>query len=203
LKEELKQVYRLSVTLDLWSNRRAESFLCITGHWTSNSWKSISKVIDFSCFNSRHTAIEIANVIKEKLIALGVYEKVICITCDGAQNMVLACQLLNDNVIRIWCCAHRLHLVVINALQFWIPKDKMNNDLNNALSTNITSNNVTTADINYNINNMDTLDIDWDYELNEGKIFYFIYMYIYIYIYIYEYYITFIKIIINIFFDRI
>jgi hypothetical protein len=117
--------------------------------------------------------------------------------------MVLACQLLNDNVIRIWCCAHRLHLVVINALGFWIPKDKMNNELNNATSTNITSNNVTTADVNYNINNMDTSDIDWDYELNEGKIFYFIYMYIYIYIYIYEYYITFIKIIINIFFDRI
>ena len=34
LKEELKEVYRLNITLDFWANRKAESFLCVTGHWT-------------------------------------------------------------------------------------------------------------------------------------------------------------------------
>ncbi|CAF3450064.1 unnamed protein product, partial [Rotaria sp. Silwood2] len=103
LKEELKEVYRLSITLDFWSIRKSESFLCITGHWTTNSFDPISKIIDFSSFNTRHTAIEIAKVLKEKLIALNIYEKFLCITTDSAPNIVLACELLNDEIFRFWC----------------------------------------------------------------------------------------------------
>ena len=94
----------------------------MTGHWTTNSFDSVSKIIDFSSFNTRHAAIEIAKVLKEKLIALNIYEKLVCITTDGASKIVLACELLNDEIFRFWCCAHRLHPVVINAFGFWLPK---------------------------------------------------------------------------------
>jgi hypothetical protein len=164
LKKELDQVHALSVTLDFWTNRRCQSFLCITGHWISNTWESISKIIDFSCFNSRHTAIEIATVLKDKFTALGVYEKIICITCDGAENMKLACRYLNENIPRIWCCAHRLHLVVINGLGFWIPKEKLSNISGGSLSAGIT----TTAANNHTIGKYN-MNIDWDDELSNSK----------------------------------
>ena len=137
LKEELKKVSWLSITLDFWSNRRNQSFLCITGHWYTDSIDPVSKIIDFSLFEHRHTGIEISKVIKEKLMALNIYEKIICITCDGAENMVLACELLDGNFTRIWCYAHRLHLVVINALGFWLPENKLHSDSNVQVSTDV------------------------------------------------------------------
>ena len=171
LKEELKEVYRLSITLDFWSNRKAESFLCMTGHWTTNSFDSVCKIIDFSSFNTRHAAIEIAKVLKEKLIALNIYEKLVCITTDGAPHIVLACELLNDEIFRFWCRAHRLYLVVINAFGFWLPKKKLNSELNNDLTTNVSmiSTCITTTD---DIQKKDEeMDINWDEELSEGKSF--------------------------------
>lgn len=135
LKEQLKQVQWLSVTLDFWSNRKNQSFLCITGHWYTDSIDPVSKVIDFSLFENRHTGIEISKAIKEKMIALNIYEKIVCITCDGAENMVLACELLDGNFTRIWCYAHRLHLVVINALGFWLSEKKMISDSTVQVST--------------------------------------------------------------------
>lgn len=135
LKEELKQISWLSITLDFWSNRKNQSFLCITGHWYTDSIDLVSKVIDFSLFENRHTGVEISKVIKAKLTALNVYDKIICITTDGAENMVLACELLDGNFTRIWCYAHRLHLVVTNAFGFWLPDKNIDSDFNVQAST--------------------------------------------------------------------
>jgi hypothetical protein len=118
------------LSADFWCNGRGESFLCITGHWLTDDINSVSKIIDFSVFNHRHTAIDIARIVKEKLVALDIYEKIICITCDGAENMVLACYFLNDDIPRIWCYGHRLHLVVINGLGFWLTEDTIDNRVN-------------------------------------------------------------------------
>ncbi|CAF1146537.1 unnamed protein product [Rotaria sp. Silwood1] len=169
LKEELKTVYRLSITLDFWSNRKNESFLCITGHWMNNSLDSISKIIDFSCFNERHTAIEIAKVLREKMIDLGVYEKVFCITCDGAENLVLACELLNEDIFRIWCYAHRLHLVVINGLGFWMSDKKKHTDEPGYSSANILTFNTTTSIVTDQEIEQENMDVEWDLELNDDS----------------------------------
>ncbi|CAF1176070.1 unnamed protein product [Adineta ricciae] len=166
LKDELKQVHALSVTLDFWSDRRCQSFLCITGHWITDTWKSISKIIDFSCYNSRHTAVEISTTLKDKFIALGIYEKIICITCDGAENMKLACQYLDENIPRIWCCAHRLHLAVINGLGFWIPKEKLKSMSDQSLSASSTTNNRITTTANDSTIGKNNMNIDWDDELS-------------------------------------
>jgi hypothetical protein len=185
LKEELKQVYRLSITFDFWSNRRGESFLCITGHWLTDDINPVSKIIDFSAFNYRHTAIDIAGIVKEKLVALDIYEKIICITCDGAENMVLACYLLNDDIPRIWCCCHRLHLVVINGLGFWLTEDTIDNNASSlsftaattattaattaAVATTTTTTTTITAAAANNDHGDTPMDVNWDYELDEGN----------------------------------
>lgn len=125
----------LSITFDFWSNRHMQSFLCITGQWHTDNIDRVSKIIDFSVFSSRHTGIDIGRVVKDKLVALDIYEKIVCITCDGAPNMLVACSYLNDEIPRIWCAAHRLHLVVINGLGFWLTADNIKDYQNNLLET--------------------------------------------------------------------
>jgi hypothetical protein len=41
------------------------------------------------------------------------------VTCNGASNMKKAFDKFT-NIDRIWCLAHRLHLIVTNALGFWL-----------------------------------------------------------------------------------
>ncbi|CAF2863757.1 unnamed protein product [Rotaria sp. Silwood2] len=139
------------------------------GHWMSNSIDSVSKFIDFSCFNERHTAIEIARVLRENMIDLDVYEKIICITCDGAENLVLACELLNEDIIRIWCYAHRLHLVVINALGFWVSEKKNNIDGPSYSLANVITLNTTTSNVIDHESEQETMDIEWDHEINDDS----------------------------------
>ena len=185
LKEELKQVYRLGITFDFWSNRKGESFLCITGLWFTNNIDCVSKVIDFSTFNHHHTAKDIARVVKEKLVALDIYEKIICITCDGAQNMVLACSYLSPDIPRVWCCGHRLHLVVINSLGFWLIDNKIDNYINNlsmatattAAKTASTTATTTSATANSDYEDQ-SLVVDWDPESDEGNSFHLISAYV-------------------------
>ena len=66
----------------------------------TDSFDSICKIIDILSFNIRHTTIEIAKSLKEKLLALNMYEKLMCITTDDALNMTLAYELSNDEIFR-------------------------------------------------------------------------------------------------------
>ncbi|CAF2860814.1 unnamed protein product [Rotaria sp. Silwood2] len=159
LKDELKEVDYIGLTLDFWTNRRSISFLCITGHWFKDSpFEFVSKIIHFSSFDERHTATNIARSLKEKLINLEIYHKVIAITCDGAQNLVAALNQLDDSIKRIWCCAHRLHLVVINGLGFWKKTD--DHDDTTSSSTNLPTTIITSPDV-ISKNQENAMDISW------------------------------------------
>ncbi|CAF1665624.1 unnamed protein product, partial [Adineta ricciae] len=145
LKEELQSIDYIGLTLDFWSSRSLISYLCITGHWYNDKVEYISKIIHFSSFNERHTAINIAHCIKESLNGLGIYHKVISITCDGGENVVAACLKLDGRIKRIWCSAHRLHLVIINALGFWNKQKKANTNesIDKWQEVSVTTNDVT------------------------------------------------------------
>ena len=168
LKEELKQIDYIGLTLDFWTNRRSISFLCITGHWFIDSpLEFVSKIIHLSAFDERHTATNIARSIKEKLINLEIYHKVIAITCDGASNLVAALNQLDDSIKRIWCCAHRLHLVVINALGFWKKTDDQGDTTSS--STNRPTTIITSLDV-ISKNQENAMDISWYNEAEPGKL---------------------------------
>ncbi|CAF4299284.1 unnamed protein product, partial [Adineta steineri] len=135
------------------------SFLSITGHWFKDPpLEFVSTVIDYSCFNERHTATNIAQVLKEKLMNLHIYHKIIAITCDGAPNVVAALNQLDDFIKRIWCCAHRLHIVVINALGFWKHLDDKDNTMSS--STNPATTSITSADVTSK-SQENVMDVSW------------------------------------------
>ncbi|CAF1458616.1 unnamed protein product [Adineta steineri] len=135
LKDELKLIDYIGITLDSWSTRSGISYLCITGHWYDDKADFFSKIIHFAAFNERHTAVNIANCIKQILMELEIYNKVIRITCGGGENLIAACKKLDGPTKRIWCCAHRLHLVVINALGFWNKEKKVDHNQTVEMST--------------------------------------------------------------------
>ena len=109
----------LSITCDFWSNRVAKSFLVLTGHYLTPTFELKNIILDSSHFDQRHFADKIADEIHSKLDKLGVLNAVTAVTCDGASNMKKAFQNFT-HVDRVWCLAHRLHLIVTNALGFWL-----------------------------------------------------------------------------------
>ncbi|CAF0857088.1 unnamed protein product [Didymodactylos carnosus] len=124
LAQQLKEVNYISLTCDFWSDRRLQSYLVITGHFVDVNFKLASKIICFTQFRHRHMSKTIAETIIEKLKNLGVYEKITSITCDNASNMVKMFDSLRDGVTRLGCIAHKLHLVICNALCLWTKPQK-------------------------------------------------------------------------------
>jgi hypothetical protein len=119
LIEQLRGVEWMSITCDFWSNRLAQSFLVLTGHYLSATFQLNNVILDFVHFEQRHLAENIASTIHSKFEKLGILNAVSSVTCDGASNMKKAFDKFT-NIDRIWCLAHRLHLIVTNALGFWL-----------------------------------------------------------------------------------
>ena len=124
LVERLQNIESISLTCDFWTNRNSKSFFVITGHFISTDFELKRTVLDFSHFPERHTADQIANTLRSKLQNLKILDRVVSVTCDGAKNLEKA--LPNAGVAdRVWCLAHRLHLVIANGLGLWLSeKDK-------------------------------------------------------------------------------
>jgi hypothetical protein len=133
LAEKLRDVEWMSITCDFWSNRTSKSFLVLTCHYLSSTFELSNTILDFSHFDQRHFADNIADTIHSKLDRLGVLDSVTAVTCDGASNMKKAFDRF-PNVDRLWCIAHRLHLIVTNALGFWLktPVAGLDDDIENS-----------------------------------------------------------------------
>ncbi|CAF3829813.1 unnamed protein product [Rotaria sp. Silwood1] len=169
LKEQLQNIDYIGLTFDFWTSRRCVSFLCITGHWFDDKCVYFSKVIHFSSFDERHTGFNISRSVKEKLESLGIYHKVVAITCDGGENLVSACSQLDGSIKRIWCCTHRLHLVIINSLGFWNTENKLDNNPTNCLTTEITATATSSSNIISN-NQQELMDTSCSDENETGEI---------------------------------
>ena len=141
LTERLHEVEWLSITCDFWTNRVAKSFLVLTGHYLSSTFELKNIILNFSHFDQRHFADNIADEIHSKLGKLGVLKAVTAVTCDGASNMKKAFENFT-NIDRLWCLAHRLHLIVINALGFWlkIPATGVDDDTENSFDSDAIGN---------------------------------------------------------------
>ena len=128
LIDRLKKEETVSITTDFWSDIHNRSFLVLTTHSCSETFELKSEIIDFSSFPYRHTAVEITRIVTRKLMALNIFHKVNRIVCDGAPNLVRAISLMNINAERVWCIAHRLHLLIASGLALWPKKKKKNAD---------------------------------------------------------------------------
>ena len=177
LKDALKTIDYIGLTFDFWSNRRSVSFLCITGHGFNEKIEYFSKIIYFSPFKEQHNGFNIAIAIQEKLIDLGIYHKVVAITCDGGGNLISACNQLDGSIKRTWCCTHCLHLVVINALGFWNKDTKCDSNKTNYSATQATTRNTALTNVVSNTHE-ESMDTSWSSESETGDVFTLLVLYL-------------------------
>lgn len=97
---------------------------------------------------------------------MGIYQKIVAITCDGGENLVAACNQLDIPIKRIWCCAHRLHLVVINGLGIWNKQKKL--DYNKTNHSIMQTTNPMLND-NASENSEQSMDTSWSDESVKGE----------------------------------
>ncbi|CAF3342273.1 unnamed protein product [Rotaria socialis] len=79
--------------------------------------------------------------------------------------MKVACRHLGDNIKRVWCCAHRLHLVITNALGFWFKEKSVDNENRSSSMTRST----TTTSTVISTQDDDLLNMSWSDENNEDS----------------------------------
>lgn len=90
LKNDLAKADNVSVTVDIWSDRRMRGFLGVTAHWLSTEDLSLqlkSQLLACNRFKGSHTGERICEEFEQICEEYQIRRKVEHITCDNAANM--------------------------------------------------------------------------------------------------------------------
>ena len=88
----LEEIDHISVTIDIWTDRRGKAFIGVTGHFIDIEFKSQAVLLDFVRIRGSHTAENIRNWTKDMLEKLGITHKIYRVITDNASNMIKAYQ---------------------------------------------------------------------------------------------------------------
>jgi hypothetical protein len=90
IHETLNSIHHVTLTIDVWSDRRCRSFLGITCHFIDNKMMPQAYLIDFLRFKSPHTSENIQQLTEEVLDRFNIKDKVFKIITDNASSMIKA-----------------------------------------------------------------------------------------------------------------
>ncbi|CAF2019130.1 unnamed protein product [Rotaria magnacalcarata] len=90
IHETINNTYDLTLTIDVWSDRRCRSYLGITYHVIDEKMVPQAYLIDFTRFKSPHTGENILHLTEDVLNRFNTKEKVFKIITDNASSMVKA-----------------------------------------------------------------------------------------------------------------
>ena len=128
---------KVSITTDIWSSLKNESFLGITVHFIDENWMLRHFTLDIFKFEGSHTGQLIADKIYEILVEFGLESKTISMTTDNASNMVSCAKILESKFehtfIHYQCVTHILNIIVIaelNTINTSVKKTKKINKNN-------------------------------------------------------------------------
>lgn len=100
LQSKLKSAEWVSLTIDMWSDRRMRSFLGITVHFVNSAMSFESYLLDCASFEGSHTSEKIAVKCTAIVENFQIQEKIAFVVTDNAANMVKAfresCELFVD-----------------------------------------------------------------------------------------------------------
>ena len=130
-RENLKQYFtnfegKICLTSDIWTSLMHRGFLCITAHYIDSEWMLNKRIISFKTINTLHNGKNIATLINDEIIDLGIRDKIFTITLDNASNNDVAIQRLkrfwqikddHAKLFHVRCCAHILNLIVKDGLK--------------------------------------------------------------------------------------
>jgi hypothetical protein len=92
LQSKLQRAEWVSLTIDMWSDRRMRSFLGITVHFVNSSMTFESYLLDCASFEGSHTGQKISDKCTAIVENFQIQEKVAFVVTDNAANMVKAFQ---------------------------------------------------------------------------------------------------------------
>ena len=101
-------------------------FLCITAHYIDSEWMLNKRIISFKTINTAHSGKNIATLINDEIIDLGIRDQIFTIALDNASNNDAAIQRLkrfwqikedHAKLFHVRCCAHILNLIVKDGLK--------------------------------------------------------------------------------------
>ncbi|CAF1508820.1 unnamed protein product, partial [Rotaria sordida] len=88
--DTLEKANHLTLTIDVWSDRRSRSFLGITCHFLDDTMVPQAFLIDFVRLKSPHTSDNIQRLTENILDHFNIKEKVYRIITDNASSMIKA-----------------------------------------------------------------------------------------------------------------
>lgn len=100
LLSKLKAAEWVSLTIDMWSDRRMRAFLGMTVHFVNESMNFESYVLDCASFEGKHTSNNISNKCVAIVESYELQDKIAFVVTDNASNMVKAfrncCKLFGE-----------------------------------------------------------------------------------------------------------
>ena len=90
LRKELDEADAIYITLDLWSNKRRDSFIGITAHLVDATFDYKSFVLACDLFEERHSGDHIAEKYQEIMDKFNIAKKVKKVVADNASNITRA-----------------------------------------------------------------------------------------------------------------
>lgn len=112
MHERLHTASYVTLTVDIWSDRRCRSFLGITCHYLDDKMIPQAHLIDFIRFRSPHTSENIQQVTEEVLERFHIKNKVFRIITDNASSMIKA--------YKFGLSSHSEHVVEVDAQSHFI-----------------------------------------------------------------------------------
>jgi len=114
LAKQLNEVSWVSLSTDMWTHQSGKTFLTVTAHFITANWELKSCVLDTSAIPESFTEEDIAEAMREILIAWNIQNKIFTIVTDNSETMTEAVKLLKQE--HLSCFAHTLHSLVTNSL---------------------------------------------------------------------------------------
>ena len=117
---------KICLTYDIWTSLMHRGFLCITDHYIDSEWMLNKRIISFKTINTPYSGKNIATLINDEIIDLGIRDKIFTITLDNVSNNDAAIQRLkrlwqikedHAKLFHVRCCAHILNLIVKDGLK--------------------------------------------------------------------------------------
>lgn len=124
LRKILSDVRGIALTADTWKSSRRARFICLTGHFFTNSFEHVSLVLGFRRVVGRSFAATLRAYIAYEIKRLNIADyQIISITTDGGSDIRKATS--NGQFGQpILCLAHVLHLIVTKGLCIWKKPDE-------------------------------------------------------------------------------
>jgi len=117
----------VALTSDAWTSGALDGYMGVTAHWIDKNWDAKSVVLDLCEAPISHTGENLARTLLKVIKEYNLSSKVISMTSDNAENMVVCCrrlseQLESDEFVHIRCSAHIINLIATASFDLVQPR---------------------------------------------------------------------------------